>query len=90
MNEYRYNVGDKVRVRPYLSVKTKYFMLSGPYAGYGYIRPNFEHRVFEGKTITIRECNKAYQIEGLPDSIMFSDDMFEPEKIRTVSFKSLL
>ena len=90
MNEYRYNVGDKVRVRPYLSVKTKYFMLSGPYAGYGYIRPSFEHTVLEGKTITIRECNKAYQIEGLPDSVMFSDDMFEPEKIRTVSFKSLL
>lgn len=90
MNGYKYNVGEKVRVRSDLDVKTKYFMRSGPYGGFGYIRPNLEYTAFEGKTVIIRECNKGYRIEGAPDFVMFSDEMFESGPVNAVSFKSLL
>lgn len=90
LNQYKYNVGQRVLVKSDLAMGTKYYMHSGPYANYGWTSPGYAHMMSAGKIVTIRECDRGYRVEEQPDTIMFSDDMFESVVEDGVSFISLL
>ena len=90
LNQYKYNVGQRVRVKSDLVIGTRYYMHSGPYANSGWISPRYAHMMSSGKVVTIRECDRGYRLEEQPDDVMFSDEMFESVVEDGVSFISLL
>ena len=90
LNQYKYNVGQRVLVKSDLAIGTRYYMHSGPYANNGWISPRHAHMMSSGKVVTIRECDRGYRLEEQPNDIMFSDEMFESVVEDGMSFMSLL
>lgn len=90
LNQYKYTVGQLVRVKSDLAMGTRYYMHSGPYANSGWISPRYVHIMSSGKVVTIRECDRGYRLEEQPNDIMFSDEMFESVVEDGMSFMSLL
>ena len=91
--EYRYKIGDKVRVRADLhkttTYDTAYKMRSGPSAG-GWCSCKDEQIAFAGKVVTIsHHHNGGYHIKEAPKDVWFVDDMFDGLS-NDMRFRSLL
>lgn len=83
--EYKYKVGDRVRVRYDLDVQKRYKMVSGSNPGYD---PGISAGMLEyiGKTAIVSKCNVVYSLEGY--RWVWSDEMLEP--VKQLCCKSLL
>ena len=91
--EYRYKIGDKVRVRADLhkatTYDTAYKMRSGPKAG-GWASCRDKHLIFAGKIVTIKGYKLGgYSITNDPNESIFTDDMFD-RLADDMGFRSLL
>lgn len=84
--EYKYKVGQKVRIRRDLDCQESYKMVSGPKPGYD-PRVSFDMCKYAGKITTILNCNITYEVEGCDDWV-WSDEMLEP--VNQFCCKSLL
>lgn len=84
--DYKYKVGDKVRIRRDLGCKESYKMVSGPKPGYD---PGISFNMckYAGKITTILNRNITYEVEGC-DNWTWSDEMLEP--VNQFCCKSLL
>lgn len=84
--EYRYKVGQKVRIRPDLNDLGEYKMVSGTDPGY---KPGITYKMVEyaGKVTTISSHRTTYTLEGF-GSWAWADEMLEP--VNKLYCKSLL
>lgn len=84
--DYKYKVGDKVRIRRDLGCQESYKMVSGPKPGYD---PGISFNMckYAGKITTILNRDITYEVEGC-DNWTWSDEMLEP--VNQFCCKSLL
>lgn len=84
--DYKYKVGDRVRVRYDLDVQKRYKMVSGPNPGFD---PGISADMLEyiGKTAIVSKCDTVYDLEGCR-GFVWSDEMIEP--VKQLCCKSLL
>lgn len=75
MEDYRYKIGQKVRVK-HILVDRDYYMRSGPAANKRIFASDF-HANRSSEILTIRQARNAYFMEGLPD-VLWTDEMLEP------------
>ena len=75
--EYRYKIGDIVKVRSDFTRKKCYYMHSGPKSGCepGTVSCMEKHR---GETHTITGYNYGYYLIDDSEGLCWSDEMFEP------------
>lgn len=76
--DYKYKIGQKVRVRADLSTEQSYRMKSGPDYKYGSNSTNDDMMRFCGKFVHIKETDGGqYLLKEV--SWHWTDEMFEPE-----------
>lgn len=85
--DYKYKVGQRVRIRADLNTKQSYRMKSGPDYKYGSNSTNDDMMRFRGKFVHIKETDGGqYLLKEV--SWHWTDEMFEPES--RIVCKSLL
>ena len=86
--DYKYKVGDKVRVRKDLTAGTEYPMQSGISCGFD-PGVNEQMEEYRGQIMTIESCTRGiYVLHEDSDAWSWTDTMFETRKRLTC--KSLL
>lgn len=75
MEDYRYKIGQKVRVK-HILVDRDYYMRSGPAANRRISASGF-HASHSGEILTIKQARNAYHMEEFPD-VFWTDEMLEP------------
>lgn len=83
--DFKYKIGQKVRVRSDLRNGAEYFMHSGPFAEEESTRIGWsweDRKWFLGKHVTIESYyNGSYLIKEDPSDYNWTDDMFEEDKM---------